>query len=70
MSHEGNDHLAELKHEDSVESIDLTPDWRGMFIYTINIVNHSKLPSKALIIEMLQYGLRLHNHYEGERNDS
>ena len=76
MSHEGNDHLAELKHEDIVElretakSINLTPDWRGLFIYTINIVEHSKLPSKELVKEMLQYGLRLHNHYEGEKNDS
>ena len=76
MSHEGNDHLAELKHEDIVElretakSINLTPDWRGMFISTITIVEHSKLPSKELVKEMLQYGLRLHNYYEGEQNDS
>ena len=43
------------------ETIDITPDWQGMFQYAIHLTEHglSEGEGQQLVVMMLQYGQRL-----------
>ena len=43
------------------ETIDITPDWQGMFRYAIRLTEHglSEGEGQLLVVEMLKYGQRL-----------
>ena len=45
------------------DSIDLTPEWQGLFRYAVAIVR-AEVPvgnGQAFVVEMLEYGARLDN---------
>ena len=48
------------------ETIDITPDWQGMFRYAIRLTEHglSKGEGQRLVVEMLMYGQRLQKAHQ------
>ena len=57
-----------MDEDKNVRTIDITPDWSGMFRYAERIVE-TEIPmnkGQAIVIEMLEYGRRLH---EAQKDD-
>ena len=46
-----------------METIDITPNWQGMFRFAIQLVKFElpKDKGQAVVVEMLEYGARLDN---------